>query len=96
MIFALRWGRLLHYRPLKGQPDFTGRHPRVEIVSLHMKQPEEPVIGATRKSLPERKSRKVQKDAPPALSGPGKKAKRTGNILDKGVEQELVKVFGKK
>ena len=63
-----------------------------------MKQPEEPPIGGTRKSLPARKARKVhqvQKTASPAASKSGGKRK-SRNILDKDVEQELVKVFGEK
>jgi hypothetical protein len=56
-----------------------------------MKQPDEPVIGTTRKTLPSRKSRKV-KNSHPA----GKKPARSKNILDKDVERELVKVFGEK
>ena len=61
-----------------------------------MKQPEEPVIGGTRKSLPARRARKVQKRETPTASKRSEKAKRSKNILDKDVEQELVKVFGEK
>jgi hypothetical protein len=58
-----------------------------------MKQPDEPAIGGTRKTLPSRKSRKVQRGSAPAT--PGKPARKK-NILDRDVEQELVKVFGEK
>lgn len=57
-----------------------------------MKQPDEPVIGRTRKTLPSRKSRKVQKGNAPAAG----KAARRKNILDKNVEEELVRIFGEK
>jgi hypothetical protein len=55
-----------------------------------MKQPDEPVIGGARKSLPTRKARKVNS------TRPVKKSERKQNILDKNVEQELVKAFGEK
>lgn len=90
------WDRLLHYRALNAPPDSNGGDDRVEIGLLRMKQPDEPVIGGTRKSLPARKSRKMSKEAPPTASKRGEKAMRTKNILDKDVEQELVKVFGEK
>lgn len=62
-----------------------------------MKQPEEPSIGTTRKSLPTRKSRKMQK-VTPANRTPKKREQpvRRRNILDKDVEKELVKAFGEK
>lgn len=53
-----------------------------------MKQPDEPAIGGARKTLPTRKARKV------TSARPARKPKK--NILDKDVEQELVKVFGEK
>jgi hypothetical protein len=61
-----------------------------------MKQPDEPAIGGTRKSLPFRKSRKVQKGTAFAESKRIVKPKRGKKILDKDVAQELVKVFDEK
>ena len=55
-----------------------------------MKQPDEPAIGGARKTLPTRKARKVNSVRP------ARKPSRKKNILDKNVEQELVKVFGEK
>lgn len=55
-----------------------------------MKQPDEPDIGGTRKTLPTGKARKVI-SAPPVQKAPRKK-----NFLDKDVEKELVKDFGEK
>lgn len=58
-----------------------------------MKQPDEPTIGATRKTLPARESRQVRK---PTSSSKSKKTVRKGNFLDKDVEKELVRIFGEK
>lgn len=62
---------------------------------LCMKQPDDTIIGGSRKTLPTRKTRTVQKAAPSA----GKKrnpTQRKKNILDKDVEKELVRVFGER
>lgn len=61
-----------------------------------MKLPDEPAIGGTRKKLPLRKSRKIQKGTTPPAAKRAGKPKGGKNILDKNVEQELVKVFGEK
>ena len=58
-----------------------------------MKQPEDSAVGGSRKTLPTRKARKVQKVAPLATL---KKPARKANIPDRDIERELVKVFGEK
>jgi hypothetical protein len=58
-----------------------------------MKQPDDLAIGVARKTLPTRKARKVQRSVKAAAL---KKPARKRNILDRDVEQELVKVFGEK
>lgn len=59
-----------------------------------MKQPDEPVIGGARKTLPSRKARKIQRSIQPSVSQRIDKSSRKKTILNKNVEQELVKVFG--
>jgi hypothetical protein len=83
---------LNHYQQFTRGPIFGKSLLRFIEEIRRMKQPDEPAIGTTRKTLPARKSRKAQKSKTPA----GGKAARRKNILDKNVEQELVRVFGEK
>jgi hypothetical protein len=60
-----------------------------------MKQPDEPNIGGSRKTLPTRKARKVHSGERGKLPQP-KKPSRKNHVLDKDAELELVKAFGEK
>ena len=57
---------------------------------IRMKQPDDPAIGGSRKSLPTRKVRKVGKAVKPA------KSQRNKTNLEVDSELDLIKVFGER